>query len=151
VAEAAAEDLAAQRAPEAEGAPRLLIEKLQLVSADGSVSTEVTLARGPVAFTGAAAAHATSGGIHRAVAEATLAAVEGALGEVARFQLERLEATTLGGGADRAMLVEVSMITRGGSERLLGVSAVRDDARQAVIRATLAALNRRIATYLLEA
>jgi hypothetical protein len=39
------------------------------------------------------------------------------------------------------------MITRVGSEKLTGVSAVREDARQAVIRATLDALNRRIDPY----
>jgi hypothetical protein len=49
------------------------------------------------------------------------------------------------------VVVEVAMITKHGSERLTGVSSVREDARQAVIRATLNAINRRIETYLVSA
>ena len=87
--------------------------------------------------------------MHRSVALATLRAVEEAVLGQLRFELEHLETTAL--GTDRAVVVEVSMITRHGSERLTGVSAVREDARQAVIRATLNALNRRIETYLVSA
>jgi hypothetical protein len=78
-----------------------------------------------------------------------LRAVERALDGRVRFELEHLESAAL--GSDRAVVVEVSMITKVGSERLTGVSAVREDARQAVIRATLDALNRRIDPYLLPA
>ena len=42
------------------------------------------------------------------------------------------------------MVVVVSMLTKVGSERLTGVSVVREDVRQAVIRATLDSLNRRL-------
>jgi hypothetical protein len=40
--------------------------------------------------------------------------------------------------------VVVSMVTARGNQRLSGASVVRDDARQAVIRAVLAAVNRRL-------
>jgi hypothetical protein len=43
------------------------------------------------------------------------------------------------------------MLTRVGSEKLTGVSVIREDVRQAVIRATLDALNRRIESLLLSA
>jgi hypothetical protein len=43
------------------------------------------------------------------------------------------------------------MLTRVGSERLTGVSVVREDVRQAVIRATLDALNRRLESLMLSA
>ncbi len=126
--------------------PRLLIERMQLVSAHFGVTTEVTLGRSGEPFTGSAEAAATPTSVHRAVAHATLRAVEASIEESARFELEHLETTTL--GSERAVVVEVSMITRHGTERLTGVSAVREDARQAVIRATLDAVNRRVESYL---
>jgi hypothetical protein len=125
---------------------RLLIHRMQLVSAQQGVTSEVTLALSGTEHTGTAGAATTPTSVHRSVALATLRAVEEALDGRVRFELEHLETTSL--GSERAVVVEVSMVTRYGSERLTGVSAVRDDARQAVIRATLDALNRRIETYL---
>jgi hypothetical protein len=132
-----------------ERGPRLLIQRMQLVSAREGVTSEVTLELGGRAHTGSAGAASTPSSVHRSVALATLRAVEGAASGQLRFELEHLETTTL--GTDRAVVVEISMITRYGSEKLTGVSAVREDARQAVIRATLNALNRRIETYLVSA
>ncbi|HEY5184264.1 MAG TPA: hypothetical protein VIM19_05020 [Actinomycetes bacterium] len=126
--------------------PRLLISRMQLVSAQLGVAAEVSLTRDGRSYTGAADAAATATSVHRAVAQATLRAVESCIGSAARFELEHLQSTTL--GADKAVVVEISMITRHATERLTGISAVRDDPRQAVIRATLDALNRRIETYL---
>jgi hypothetical protein len=135
----------AESAAEA-GRTRLLIHRMQLVSAQQGVTSEVTLQLLGRDHTGSADAATTPTSVHRSVALATLRAVEEALGGRVRFELEHLETAVLGN--DRAVLVEVSMITRHGSERLTGVSAVREDARQAVIRATLDALNRRIETFL---
>jgi hypothetical protein len=135
----------AESAP-APGRTRLLIHRMQLVSAQQGVMSEVTLQLLGRDHTGSADAATTPTSVHRSVALATLRAVEEALGRRVRFELEHLETAVLGN--DRAVLVEVSMITRHGSERLTGVSAVREDARQAVIRATLDALNRRIETFL---
>ncbi len=134
------------------GAPRgtrLLIHRMELVSASKGVTSEVTLELSGHEHTGTAGAASTPSSVHRSVAHATLRAVEEAVDGAVRFELEHLETTTLGG--DRAVVVEVAMITRHGSERLTGVSAVREDARQAVIRATLDAVNRRIETYLVSA
>ena len=132
-----------------ERGPRLLIQRMQLVSAREGVTSEVTLELGGRAHTGSSGAASTPSSVHRSVALATLRAVEEAVFGRLRFELEHLETAML--GTDRAVVVEVSMITRHGSERLTGVSAVREDARQAVIRATLNALNRRIETYLVSA
>ncbi|HEY5032938.1 MAG TPA: hypothetical protein VIJ54_10715 [Actinomycetes bacterium] len=148
VATAAAQPV--DEAPSAEAAEdrgaRLLIQRMQLVSAREGVTSEVTLEIDGRAHTGSAGAASTPSSVHRSVALATLRAVEEAVGGELRFELEHLETTSL--GTDRAIVVEISMITKYGSERLTGVSAVREDARQAVIRATLDALNRRIETYL---
>jgi hypothetical protein len=126
--------------------PRILIQRMQLVSAGLGVTTEVTLAWAGEPFAGESAAAATPSSVHRSVAQATLRAVESVVGGLARFELEQLEINQL--GPDRAVVVVVSMLTKVGSERLTGVSVVREDVRQAVIRATLDSLNRRIESLL---
>jgi len=128
---------------------RILIQKMQLVSAGLGVSTQVTLSWRSQTFPGEASAAATPTSVHRSVAQATLRAVEGVVEGKARFELEQLEMNQL--GPDRAVVVVISMLTRVGAERLTGVSVIREDVRQAVIRATLDALNRRIESLLLTA
>ena len=66
-----------------------------------------------------------------------------------RLELEHLETPPTGQPARG--VVEISLVTRRGAERLTGVSTIRDDARQAVVRATLDALNRRLESYLVPA
>jgi hypothetical protein len=139
------EELREVTLPAARGS-RLLIERLQLTSADLTVDAEVTLGLHGETYVGRFQAGATPTSIHRAVAQATLRAVEVCIGGEARFELEHLEVPAM--GSERAVLVEISMVTRRGTERFTGVSAVRDDVRAAVVRASLAALNRRLESFL---
>jgi hypothetical protein len=122
---------------------------MQLVSAGLGVTTSVSLSWLGAAYLGESSAAATPSSVHRSVATATLRALEEVVGTAARFELEQLEINQL--GPDRAVVVVVSMLTKLGSERLTGVSVVREDVRQAVIRATLDALNRRLESLLLPA
>ena len=126
--------------------PRILIQRMQLVSAGLGVTTSVSLSWLGQAFIGESSAAATPTSVHRSVATATLRALEDVVGTAARFELEQLEINQL--GPDRAVVVVVAMLTKVGSERLTGVSVVREDVRQAVIRATLDALNRRLESLL---
>jgi hypothetical protein len=126
--------------------PRILIQRMQLVSAGLGVTTSVSLNWLGEAYLGESSAAATPSSVHRSVATATLRALEEVVGTAARFELEQLEINQL--GPDRAVVVVVSMLTKLGSERLTGVSVVREDVRQAVIRATLDALNRRLESLL---
>lgn len=126
--------------------PRILIQRMQLVSAGLGVTTSVSLTWLGQSYVGESSAAATPSSVHRSVATATLRAVEEVVGSAARFELEQLEINQL--GPDRAVVVVVAMLTRMGSERLTGVSVVREDVRQAVIRATLDALNRRLESLL---
>ena len=126
--------------------PRILIQRMQLVSAGLGVTTSVSLSWLGEAYLGESAAAATPSSVHRSVATATLRALEEVVGSAARFELEQLEINQL--GPDRAVVVVVSMLTKLGAERLTGVSVVREDVRQAVIRATLDALNRRLESLL---
>ncbi len=134
--------------PSARGS-RLLIDRLQLSSADLTVDAEVTLALHGETYVGRAQAGATPTSIQRAVAQATLRAVEECIRYEARFEVEHLEVPVM--GSERAVLVEISMVTKRGTERFTGVSSVRDDVRAAVVRASLAALNRRLESYLVPA
>lgn len=129
--------------------PRILIQRMQLVSAGLGVSTSVSLSWLGSAYVGESSAAATPTSVHRSVATATLRALEEVVGTAARFELEQLEINQL--GPDRAVVVVVSMLTKLGSEKLTGVSVVREDVRQAVIRATLDALNRRLESLLIPA
>lgn len=121
---------------------RMAIRRMHIVSSGLQVSAEITLSQGSVAATGRADGTATQSGVQRAVAHATLHAVEELLGETVRFELEAIEATAT--GQVRTVLVTVTMLTGAGSERLTGVAGIRDDVRQATIRATLDAVNRRV-------
>ena len=47
-------------------------------------------------------------------------------------------------GRDRTVLVTVTMVSSSGTDRLTGSAVVREDVRQAAIRAALDAVNRRL-------
>jgi hypothetical protein len=132
---------------------RPAIRRMHIISSGLQVAAEVTLSVGKSARAigpaipetsaiGRAEGTATQSGVQRAVATATLRAVEELLGGKARFELDLVELTPT--GRDRAVLVALTMLSTNGSEKLTGVAGVREDVRQAAIRATLDALNRRV-------
>jgi hypothetical protein len=132
---------------------RPAIRRMHIISSGLQVAAEVTLSVGkstraigrPIPETsaiGRAEGTATQSGVQRAVATATLRAVEELLGGKARFELDLVELTPT--GRERAVLVALTMLSTNGSEKLTGVAGVREDVRQAAIRATLDALNRRV-------
>lgn len=125
---------------------RPAISRMHLVSSGLDVTASVTLASGGHTAVGEGLGSASQVGVQRAVANATLRAVEQLLAGLARFELDHLEISQL--GAERTVLVSLSMLSAKGNERLTGAAAVREDVRQAVIRATLDALNRRFETLL---
>jgi hypothetical protein len=129
-------------------AHRPAIAKMHLVSSGLDVTATVTLAAGERTATGEATGLASTTGVHKAVASATLRAVEQLVGGIARLELEHLEITPM--GAERTVVVLLTMLTAQGGESLTGAATVRDDVRQAVIRATLDALNRRLEMLLTE-
>ena len=121
---------------------RPAIRRMHIISSGLQVAAEVTLSVGERTALGRAEGTATQSGVQRAVATATLRAVEDLLDGKARFELDLVELTST--GRERAVLVAVTMLSTSGSERLTGAAAVREDVRQAAIRATLDALNRRV-------
>lgn len=121
---------------------RLAIERVELVSAGLGTTVAVTLSVDGRAFQGSAEGTATAASLHRSVARATLRAVEAVVSGTVRFDIEHVEIAAT--GTDRTALVVVTMVTGRATQRLSGASVVREDVRQAVIRAVLAAVNRRL-------
>ena len=134
--------------PEQRSAARPAIARMHLVSSGLDVTASVTLSSGEAQATGEARGAASQTGVHRAVAAATLRAVEQLVGGQVRFELEHLEVTPMGN--ERTVVVSLTLLTGRGAERLTGAAGVREDVRQAVIRATLDALNRRLEILLSE-
>ena len=132
--------------PEQRLAGRPAISRMHLVSSGLDITATVTLTSDGRSAAGEARGSASQSGVQRAVAGATLRAVEALSGDIARFELDHLEVTHL--GSDRMVIVALTMLSSRGTERLTGAASVREDVRQAVIRATLDALNRRLETLL---
>lgn len=130
-------------------ASRPSIARMHLVSSGLDVTASVTLSSGERTALGEARGAASQTGVHRAVATATLRAVELLVDGQVRFELDHLEIAPM--GSERTVLVSLTLLTNRGTERLTGAAGVREDVRQAVIRATLDALNRRLEMILSEA
>jgi hypothetical protein len=126
----------------AQSGHRPVISRMQLVSSGLDVSASVSLTYQERVVRGESTGTATQSGVQRAVAAASLHAVEQLIGSQARFELEHVEVTA--SGRDRTALVSVTMVSGAGTDRLTGSAMVREDARQAVIRAVLDAVNRRL-------
>lgn len=121
---------------------RLAIQRVELVSAGLGVAVTVALTRQGRTIVGEAEGAATQTGVHRSVATATLRAVETVAEGLARFEVEHIEITR--SGPDQTVLVVLTMVTGRSNQRLSGTSVVREDVRQAVVRAVLDAVNRRM-------
>lgn len=121
---------------------RLTIRRVQMLTAGLGVVATVQLGLEGDVYEGTAEGAATVTSVHRSVAIATLRAVESVVDGRARFEVEHLEVAI--SGLDRTALVVITMLTGRASERLSGASVVREDIRQAVVRAVLAAVNRRL-------
>ena len=76
------------------------------------------------------------------MATATLRALSSVVSDEVRLEVDAVAITPVGDGT--VALVRVIWLTAEGAEHLTGSSEVRDDARHAVIRATLDAVNRRL-------
>jgi hypothetical protein len=122
------------------------IERLQIAPAEQGVTATVTLSRLGRHHVGSAHGSATTYGVHRAVADATVVAAQGAAGSLVQLEIVSVDVPVIGG--KRVAVVQVSVATIDGKERLTGASEVRDDTRHAVVRAALDAINRRLESVL---
>jgi hypothetical protein len=92
---------------------------------------------------GSASGWSTRAGAHRLVAQATLAAVQEFLADELALGLMDVEFLRL--GKRRAVVVSLSMLVERQEKVLVGTCVVEQDLHQAVVFATLAALNRLVA------
>jgi hypothetical protein len=129
-------------AAEPEVRARLAIARLTLAADGLGMRALVCLSYGDVEFVGTSHGSSTSAGVNRSVAEATIEAVSNAIKHRERLDLEAVVITNV--NDQRVAVVQVVRFPGGAAERLTGASEVRDDVRQAVIRATLDAVNRRL-------
>jgi hypothetical protein len=119
------------------------------------VTVTVSDAQGP--YTGTIDVGAAPGAVGRAAAAATLAAVQAAFASwegvdpdqatasgrwPARLEVDRVE--VVGHEPDAVATVVISVLTRSGIRRQAGAALVAGDARHAIVRATLAAVNRHL-------
>jgi hypothetical protein len=89
---------------------------------------------------GSASGWSTRDGAHRMVAQATLAAVQEFLADEVALGVQDLEFLRL--GRSRVVVVSLSLLVGRQEKTLAGTCAVEQDVHQAVVLATLAALNR---------
>lgn len=104
------------------------------------VQAQVELRWKGVLRMGGASGWSTRSTSHRLIAQATLAAVQEFLDEDLALGLAGIEFTRVGRG--RAVVVGLELIAHRETRTLYGSCAVGRDAQQAVVLATLAALNR---------
>jgi len=136
------EDAASVDVPAQPSGRRPVISRMQLVSSGLDVTATVQLSYRDRQVSGESTGTATQSGVHRAVATAALHAIEQLVGDQARFEVDQVEVTPV--GRDRTVLVTVTMVSSSGTDRLTGSAVVREDVRQAAIRAALDAVNRRL-------
>ncbi|HET7899572.1 MAG TPA: hypothetical protein VFL59_00190 [Candidatus Nanopelagicales bacterium] len=132
--------------PDDEPAPvmhRVAVAELAL-SADGlDVVATVTLVHDGAPRTGSADGLPTPAATHRAIATATLRALSDLVVPGLRLEVDAVALAPVGDGTVAVVRI-IWFTAEGGAEHLTGSSEVRDDARHAVIRATLDAVNRRL-------
>jgi hypothetical protein len=121
----------------ATGSARLRILCTDVTTAGGQVTARVVLSGTEGTTTGLAHGVVGGGGVRRAVATATLRALDSLLPE-AGLTLDHVQASA----QDDVVLVRLSLIAADGEQALVGAALVRHDESDAVVRATLDAVNR---------
>ena len=122
---------------------RLVLERVSVSTERFSTTATVVLAQGASSHTGVADAAATATGAHRSLATATVRALESAVAGRLRAEVDAVTVSPVGG--EETAVVLLSLATERGQERLTGASLVEGDPQRAVVRAVLAACNRRLA------
>ncbi|MEV4638395.1 Daple [Actinoplanes sp. NPDC049548] len=133
-------------------APRVMIENVQVTTFGSEATVRVQLAIGTQIAAGEATGPATDGYLLRLCAMATTSAVDELLVHSdhadgpAKCFVEHAAAVPF--GSMQVAVVVVLLATDGWVEQLAGSAVVTGDDRQAMVRATLAAVNRRLEALL---
>ncbi|WP_147140351.1 hypothetical protein [Stackebrandtia albiflava] len=125
---------------------RAVLERIQVITSGFESTVEVALAVDGARAVGRASGPAVDWHILRGAADATVDAVGVLVGRDARVVVEH--ASIEPAGSVKVALVVVLLLTEAGAEQLAGAAPVTGDRRQAIVHATLSALNRRIEALL---
>lgn len=132
--------------------PRVVIEHVQVSTFGMEATVEVRLAAGEQRATGLATGPAVDGYVVRLGAVAAASAIDGLLRTAGRSASPGRcfveHATVVPLGNCEVAVVVVLLVCDGWVEQLAGSAVVAGDPRQAVVRATLAAVNRRLSALL---
>lgn len=127
-------------AREAPTEPRIRFVGVNLYVAGSRVQAQVELRWKGLPRMGSASGWSTRDGAHRLVAQAALAGIQEFLADDLALVVQ--DVTFLRAGGRKAVLVAVSLVTPREERILLGTSLIGKDLHQAVVLATLSALNR---------
>lgn len=121
---------------------RIIYQGISVHVEDNNVECEVRLSCGDEEFVSTKSAISTSANRKKVVARATISAVEKVIGRGSIFDIEDV---VLNKSRDINFVnVVTNMITRDDEEILIGTAIVRSDVNEAIAKATLDALNRRV-------
>lgn len=122
---------------------RLFLQTIQLANtAGGSVVTVKLHSHKGDSYEGSASGPSTTGNLLKIAARAGLAAAETYLHDLCQFILNDVVPITIGNHS--AILVSITLVTPQGEEELIGSALVNSEASEAVVRALLNAINRRV-------
>lgn len=125
---------------------RLIIDSIRVSSEQGKVEVSVILSKDEQTFEGNASGGNSAQGRLRVVAEAALQAIHRFLNKDYLFVLSDAVKISL---ADRkAIAVSILHFTNFGEEYLSGSAIIKTDENEAVVKATLDAVNRRLFQHL---
>ena len=134
---------AATPAPAASGAERIRFGSVNLFVSGPRTQAQVELRWRGLPRMGSASGWSTRAGAHRLIAQATVSAVREFLAEDVALSAQDVEFLKL--GRNRLAVVSLSLLVGRQEKLLVGTCAVEQDVPQAVVCATLAALNRVVA------
>ena len=121
---------------------RIVYQGISVHIEDNNVECEVRLSYGDEEFVSTKSAISTLANRKKVVARATISAVEKVIGQTSIFDIEDV---VLNKSRDINFVnVVTNMITRDNEEILIGTAIVRSDVNEAIAKATLDALNRRV-------
>lgn len=121
---------------------RLRLNSVRLATEGRTAEAVVSIAAGANCLSGTASGPNTTKNRLRLVALATLDAIEAYRG-AEKFCLEDIQKAGVAGR--EALMVAVSLVTEKGEEGLIGAAFLSGDDREAAAKATLDAINRRLA------
>nr|MBO2494735.1 hypothetical protein [Clostridia bacterium] len=122
--------------------PRLVIKSVSISIEDSRVEARVVLTKDDKTFEGTARGLNFTQGRFRALAEATLNAIQQFLGGECLFSVTDIQKTTMSGKA--VCIVAISQVSKHEESFLVGSSPIEYDENKAVVKAVLDALNRKL-------